>query len=454
MLVRYFLSCTFFLALSACASYEAQSLLDEPAKTDVLQNLTVNAASMPFPALAAHRFDASDGLDSIEVAMLAVVNNPDLLLARNDATIAHAQAFSAGLLPEPQLSISHDVANTVGPGLVSARAYAFGLSYDVNALLLHASIQNMLESESHKTDLNLLWQEWQVIAQVRLLFVKLTQAEKLMAILDDTQHIFVDRVQRTQSALNDGLLTSEAVTPNLVALQDVQRQVFELKRQISQNSHDLNTLLGLAPNTELRLQGEADQEQADASIITIARTDLARRRPDLLALAAGYQAQDQRYRSALLAQFPALNIGFTHARDASGMASSAVGITLSIPVLNRNRGNIAIEKATRQKLFNEYQQRLQASDNAIERILSEQTLNLTHQTEIDAAIIALRSALARSESAFRANSVDALIYCSAQAALLAKQLERISLQQAILEQGVALQTLLGTDTLIFLNHTH
>ncbi len=53
--------------------------------------------TMPLPELAAHRFDPSDGLDIDEVAMLAVANNPDLKLSRDDLGIARAQAYSAGL---------------------------------------------------------------------------------------------------------------------------------------------------------------------------------------------------------------------------------------------------------------------------------------------------------------------------------------------------------------------
>src|ERR1700761_7750262 len=88
-------------ALAGCATYEAQPLTPAPAAPATLADLHVDAASLPFPALAAHRFDPSDGLDIVETAMLAVANNPDLKLARDDAAIAHAQAYAAGLLPDP-----------------------------------------------------------------------------------------------------------------------------------------------------------------------------------------------------------------------------------------------------------------------------------------------------------------------------------------------------------------
>ena len=436
----HFLACVLSVLLTGCAGYETQALKDHPVAPASLARLMADSRSMPFPVLSAHRFDPSDGLDGIEVAMLAVVNNPDLKIARDDAAVAHAQAFSAGLLPDPQLALSRDLSNTG-----SDAAFSFGLSYDINALLLRSSVHGAAQSDARKTDLNLLWQEWQVISQARLLFIKLVQAHKLMAVLDDTQNLFADRVRRTQSALARGLLTSDAVTPNLAALQDVARQVFELKRQISQNTHELNALLGLASGTVLDLRESAGFAEIDAAPVEAALSDLPRRRPDLIALEAGYQAQDQRYRGALLAQFPALNVGLTHARDSSGIYSNAVGITLSLPFLNRNRGNIAIEKATRQKLYDEYQQRLQASRNDVHRLLAEQALNIGQLAQIDIAISDLGASLARSDAAFRANDVDALAYASARAALLAKQVERINLQQAVQEQRIALHTLLGPD---------
>jgi len=431
-------------ALAGCSTYEALPLTPAMPAPSTLVDLRVDAASLPFPALAAHRFDPSDGLDIVETAMLAVANNPDLTLARDDAAIAHAQAYAAGLLPDPQLALSRDLSDSGGAD--TRAAYSYGLSYDINALLLHSSQRDAAQADAHKTDLNLLWQEWQVVSQARLLFVRVTQSRHLMDTLIETRSLFEDRVRRTQTALERGLLTSDAVSPNVAALQDVQRQIFELERQSAQSARELNALLGLAPSTVLQLQDSAEPVASDGAQVDAALAALPQRRPDLIALQAGYRAQDERYRGALLAQFPALNIGLTRARDSSGIGSDAIGITMSLPFLNRNRGNIAIERATRQKLHDEYQQRLQTSRNDIAGIAAEQALDARQLAQVDAAIVELRTVLARSDTAYRADAVDALTYANARAALLAKQVERINLWQAMLEQRVALQTLLGVDT--------
>ena len=86
------------LALGGCASYRSKPLpVDVGARS--VEALTAPAAGPAW--LPAHRFDPSDGLDVTELATLAVANNPDLRSRRDALGIARAQAFAAGLLPDP-----------------------------------------------------------------------------------------------------------------------------------------------------------------------------------------------------------------------------------------------------------------------------------------------------------------------------------------------------------------
>ncbi len=428
--------------LSGCASYQPKALLEGTLQPEQAGRLTVDVAALAYPVLAAHRFDPSDGLDVVEAAMLAVVNNPDLKLARDDAAVARAQSFASGLLPDPVLTLGGDVSDS-GGATVPARSA--GLAVDVSAMLMAASARRVARADDRKTDLNLLWQEWQVISQVQLLFTQLAQGKKTLAVLDAAVATLADPLQRSEQALARALVTQDAVTPLRAALQDAQRQVFEQRRVFNQRSHEFNAVLGLAPDMVVRLQGGARCARIDNATVQAALATLAQRRPDLLALAAGYQAQDQRYRGALLAQFPALNVGLTRARDSGGVASTALGVTLSLPFFNRNRGQIAIETASRQKLFDEYQLRLQSSRNDIDRIVAEQQINADQLAGLERALAQLNQAAAGGARAFYAKHIDALVYANTRSALLAKQLELITLQQTIEEQGIAVQTLLGVQ---------
>lgn len=429
-------------ALAGCAGYQPLSPdTPLPAATLAPAAGSVAAAARRLPPLAGHPFNAANGLDMTAVALLAVVNNPDLIVARDDAAVAHAQALAAGLLPDPQLALAGDLHNNGPDGI---RAFSVGLNYDINALLLHGAGRDAAGHEARRADLNLLWQEWQVVAQARLLFVKVRQGARALAVLAETRALYADRLERVQAALRRGLLGSDAVAPQLAALQDVQRQVFEMRRQLDANRHALNALLGLAPETLLDLRDDRDEDAAglDAEA-RAALPHLAGRRPDLLALRAAYDAEDRRYRGALLARFPALNLGLTRARDSSGIDSNGIGLTLSLPFLNGNRGEVAIAQATRQKLRDDYAAHVQAARNDVARLLDEQALNRAQLADNRAATAALAAVLTQSDSGYRAGNIDMLVYANARGALLARQLEGIALEQAIGEQSVAISTLLG-----------
>ncbi|MDB4909662.1 MAG: outer rane efflux family protein [Gemmatimonadetes bacterium] len=437
------LPCLIVFALSRCATYREQPLGTRSTLPDHVPDLLIDPQQMPLPELANHRFDPSDGLDMTEVAMLAVVNNPDLKIARASAGVSHAQAFAAGLLPDPRLSASADRPD---PGQsATTLAYNFGLSYDVIGLLTRAPRYAAARQDARKTDLTVLWQEWQVVAMSRQLFTRLTEQQQLMDALQQTRALFADRYDRTEAALQRGLLTLDAVTPHLVALQDVNRQINDLERLMSQSRHDLSDLLGVSPDAHIPLVGTVAIQELDETALAKVLVDLPRRRPDLVALQAGYAAEEQRYRAAILAQFPMLSIGFDRARDATNVRQAGLSVSLSLPIFNRNRGAIAVERATRQQLHEEYQQRLNTANSGIHRILAEQRINRQQLRDVDLALANLSSAVEKSNAAFKARNIDALASANLQASLLAKRVERIGLEQSILEQNIALQTLVGGE---------
>ncbi|MDE2428223.1 MAG: TolC family protein [Burkholderiales bacterium] len=431
------------LVLAGCTTYQPLPLVPQDTSIRQLDQLHIDPSQMSLPALAAHRFDPSDGLDMTEVAMVAVVNNPDLKLARDDLGIARAQSFAAGLLPDPQISLSRDFPAPSAPDLMSA--FSYGISFDVTALLTRQASHDAAKSEEKKIELALLWQEWQVVSQARQLFVRVVTQEHLHLVLQQTLKLHETRYDAATTALHAGNLTLDTVSPYLVALEDVRRQLADLERLQNQTRHDLNTLLGLAPDTRLDLVNGFDIPPLDRPAVEDSLRNLPHRRPDLIALEAGYQAQESKFRGAVLAQFPSLNLGLTRARDTSGIYTTGFTAGISVPIFNRNRGNIAIEKATRQRLHDEYQTRLNQAHAEVDRIVVDQTLLERHLAASRDAAVSLQSTADSAARAYQAHHITASNYVDLQSALLTKQTEVIGLEQTALEQRVALQTLLGGE---------
>jgi outer membrane protein, heavy metal efflux system len=428
--------------LAGCTWYRPQPLSSANTLTTSAQlvRMEVDASKMPLPALAAHRFDPSDGFDIEEVAMLAVANNPDLRLTRDDLGIAQAQAYSAGLLPDPQLSLASDYPGQAG----FARAFSYGLSIDVMAIVTRSANQRAALATVRKTDLGLVWQEWQVIAQAKQLFVKARFQDDVLPLLHRQRELSRNRYERIAHAAQAHNETRDSVNAALIAFNDARKQDDDMQLAREQTRHDLNVLLGLAPDVELKLTGpDAVAPLADATL-DAAVAQLPGRRPDLIALKAGYEAQEQKYRAAVLNQFPSLSVGFVRARDTSEIYTSGFQVNLSLPIFNRNSGNVAIEQATRQRLGDEYQTRLNSAYADIAHLRANSVI-LTAQLAISETMLPeLEHNAQLAQQAYAAHDIVLGQYVDAQSAALTRRVDVATLDEALAEQRIGLQALLGS----------
>lgn len=424
------------LGLLGCATYSPLPLDLDPRPVISLQQVVP-------PAEAVHPFNPADGLDITEVAMIAVTNNPELRVARDDAGIARAQAFSAGLVPDPVLSLSGDHPTTNAPDLVNA--FNAGLGFDIAALMRRPGEHRAAQAAQAQAEEELLWKEWQTVAQARLSFVRIIEGERALQVMREEEALFADRQARLGRTLAAGNVTVDSVATNLAELNGIEQKVSEQERKLSQARHDLNALLGLAPGLELSLVGDDSVPRLDSARVRAMLPDLARIRPDLRALQAGYRSQEEKYRAAVIAQFPLMDLGFNRARDTSAIYTNGFNLSLTLPLFNRNRGNIAIEKATRQRLRDEFNWRLNAAASEIEAILDDRALAERQLDQVRHSLAELESMASKSESAFQAGNIDVMSYVSQRDAMLSKRLELLALEQALLEQQVALQALLQSD---------
>src|SRR5690348_890419 len=228
--------------LAGCATYRPLPL-DSAARQAKLADVTVSAASMPVPMLRAHRFDPSDGLDVTEVAMLAVANNPDLRSQRDDLAIARAQAFSAGLLPDPDLSYERDRPD---PNQAeNTPAFNLGLAWNLGDLLTRSARVASAQAGTRQVHLDLLWNEWQTVAKARTLFDKVYSLAGLVARLQAEHGALAPIRQYVERALKAGDLTYDSASAGLNAAADVDNKLVDAQGRLDQAEHDLHALLGL-----------------------------------------------------------------------------------------------------------------------------------------------------------------------------------------------------------------
>src|SRR5258708_11700095 len=171
------------LFLAGCATYEPVPL---PEKVDLAERLPGQAVQ-PL------------GMDAIST--VAVLNNPDLKAGRRKSGVAEAQAFAAGILPNPDLTANLDPAS--GGGSV-VTGYGLGISYDIKALIIQPAKQAAANAARDEARLTLLWQEWQTVAQARTLYVQRTNASEKRELFANLEGRYATQADRSGRALQAG----------------------------------------------------------------------------------------------------------------------------------------------------------------------------------------------------------------------------------------------------------
>ena len=429
---------------AGCATYSPQPLGEGQGIRDASQ-LSASTANMPLPALLTHRFDPSQGLDSTDVAILAIANNPELKVLRDQLGIARAQAFAAGLLPDPQITVGQDYLAHKQPGFTSA--YNYGISEDISSLLTRSTRKAAAKSQADQVNLDLLWAEWQTIAQARLLFNQVISLRAQQQQLAAEQAALVSVDGYVRKALQDGNLTYDSASAGLNAYADASKRLSDSTIQLHQAEHDLRLLLGLAPDASLDLVGEAFYVLPTTDQVQAALTSLPQRRPDLLALQAGYKAQEATLRGAIRAQFPALNLGVDRQRDTSDIVTNGFSIGLTLPLFDRNRGNIAIETATRQQLKDDYENRVLTTRSDIQQLTIDLDTLSRQRDQLQAQSMRLDEARRAAEKAWQNELLDWPTYLAIRANALSADMDFIAARDQQSQQAIALETLLGDANL-------
>ena len=440
-------SLAFFLPLVGCASYEPLPLPTNP-RLAAASVATLSFGAQPMPS----------SLDVPAVGSLALLNNPDLLAGRRQHGVAQAQLLAAGVPPNPVLAASFlplaaGIPGTAGapatassaavPAGSTTPAYSIGLSYDIRSLLTLGHRRAAARAAAFQIDAQLLWQEWQTVGQARLLAIDLMTGARNLALLVQARDLLAARSRLTQRAAAFGDVTVAALAPDLAALGTAETAVDDTERQMLLRRHQLSALLGLMPDATLALAPTPDLPPLDAAAVLRDLDTLPRRRPDLVALQYGYQSEDARLRTAILGQFPNLAIGVVGGSDNANVRNIGPQVTLDLPVFDRNQGNIAIERSTRLQLRDEYSARLAAADSQVRAMIGEIAQLRAQLDRARPTLAPLRRMEAAAEAALRDGSLDERSTVDFITARLNREVEVAALEQLLMEQQVALETLTG-----------
>jgi outer membrane protein TolC len=383
---------------------------------------------------------ATEPLSVAQVVDLALANNPDLKAARLRRAIAAGQTRQAGVLPNPSLTGAL-LPLLSGGGAVPA--WNIGLSQDIKALLTYHTRRRAAVDSERQVAADIVWQEWQVAGQARQVAGDLILGAASRQSYVAAYRLLAARNAKLEQALAARNVTLVTVAPDRVALQAARTALDALDQRQLALMHQLDALLGLAPDVVVPLATQIDLPRFDPAAIRAGLATLPDRRPDLLALRMGYAAADEQLRQAIIAQFPDVVLGGSVSSDSSKVINSGPNVAIGLPIFDRNQGNVAITRATRSQLQADYAARLATAVGTVGALLREME-QLTAQLAVARRDLpAARSAADRAQAAFGASNIDERGYVDLVYNRFAKEQEIMTLELGLLDRQVAIQTLVG-----------
>ena len=413
--------------LAGCATYHALPLPEQAASASSLSQLRgYDAATEPLSA------------DTVE--RLVLLNNPDLRSARARHQAAQAQRQQDSVLPNPVVGGSVGYLLS-GPG--DATAWTASITQDITSLITLKPRREAAKATADEVDASLLWEEWQTIGKARLLVIDLVEGQRQLELQQQALDLLTKRESRITQAIGAGNVDRVTVAPDLAAAADTRTAVHDLQRRQLDQQQQLAALLGLKPGVAVPLATPLAPSDLDAASIREQADSISRRRPDLVALQLGYRAQEATLRAAVLTQFPPLSIGYDASQDNSRVRNGGPAVSFALPIFDRNQGNVAIAKATREQLHQEYTTRMATSRDEVDALLDQYAqLQRQRQALLPAKDDATRAA-DQAMHAWQDGLVDMRAYVDLEVAALTRQAALVATDQAMLEQQAAVELLVG-----------
>jgi outer membrane protein, heavy metal efflux system len=416
---------------------KAQSELPSP------QLLRVPSARMPETRLESLEFDLRRGIGPDEAGVIAAYLNPALRSTRDRRGLAVAQLIQAGVLPNPQISYTRDYVtggNTAG----TTNAFNFNSSWEVTSLLPLLPKQTAARANLRSVDLDIAWNEWQIVESARLAVYRVialrdqlssaTEADRELTQSAETLKLAVEKHEKT--VLDYG--AAEA------ASQDARATALGLAQEDSKQRLGLKKILGVPPEAEVRLRpGIGFPSHLDVPSQEALVDGLETRRLDLLALQQGYHSQDANVRAAIMEQFPKISLGFGKASDTTDVHTSGFAVTIDVPIFNRNQGGLATERATRQKLLDEYHLRVFEAHSDIATALSDIRWLNRQVAAAEEALPIFERLVKSAETAMQEGHTDVLAYYTARSGLIQRRVLLVKLKELLLEAQTALEIASG-----------
>ena len=424
--------------LGGCATYHALPLAR---RADLAAGLAGLRTELPplRPGTPPRRINIDRPLQIDDIGLLAVLNDPALRTEPGTLAEAEAGLEQASILPNPSASLTYE-ALLGGAGGVSP-TWSASLTQDVGSILTYHTRVNSARYALGQVNADLLWREWQVAQQARLLALDLYWGRASLRASAREARLLDAEARAAQAAAASRSFDLTALAPILAAKAAADQNLASRTLAQLRAWQALDALLGLEPTVRFPIAPPALPPLPSSLHTLIAH--LPERRPDLVALRLGYRSADENVRTAIIGQFPAMVLGGQWDQDNTNTRAAGPIASFGVPIFDRNQGQIAAARATRLVLHAQYQARLDAAVGAVRGLLV-QARQLRRELRQASRSAAAAERLARSaRGAYARGDIDERALTNYLTASLERRLEVNRLERTLAAARVAITLELG-----------
>lgn len=299
-------------------------------------------------SLAVTAAGAQGALTLEQAVSEALENNLDLLARRYEVSLAEAQRITAGLRPNPILSVGGDHLDLLGTGydaINNAGPQEFSIRTDF-VFERGSKRRRRLEVAEAGVDvarLNLLDATRRLIFEVQGAFIDLQLAKENLELTRQSLEALNEIVRINEARLRSGELAAVELARSRIAALQYRNQVRQAELHVRRAGNSLQFLLGRPrPHPDFDITGEMRRDAGPADRAELSRLAFERR-PDLLYLRREQARALAELRLQLAQAKVDYVVGWEYRRQ-QGLAGTGNSLGLffqtNLPVFNRNQGEI------------------------------------------------------------------------------------------------------------------
>jgi len=284
-----------------------------------------------------------------QLTLVAFYYSPELDLARARWSEANAAVVTARARPNPTLSLSPEYSTPPAPG---AGAWTPGVAFDVPIETAskrgHRIAQAQYLSEAARW--SIVTSAWGVRSALVTALLDYSAARRREEILKRQLELQEKIVRLQEGELAAGAVAGSEVTAARIQAAKTRLDLDTTRAQVVDARARSAEALGVPSRALDQVELEFDFGPTDSSMLTTeqARGRALTGRSDVLGALAEYEATQAALQGEIAKQYPDIHLGPGYKWD-QGENKWSIGLTLELPVFNRNRGPIDEATARRQQ---------------------------------------------------------------------------------------------------------